>query len=71
MTEDFFRIVGVAPVLGREFTADDNQPGAEKVTLLSDEIWQRDFGSDPNVVGQAIRINGKPATVIGVMPPEI
>ena len=70
VTEDFFRIIGVSPVLGREFTADDNRPGAEKVTLLSDEIWRRDFGSDPNVVGQAIRINGKPATVIGVMPPK-
>ncbi|MBA2269518.1 MAG: ABC transporter permease [Chthoniobacterales bacterium] len=40
------------------------------MTLLSDEIWQRDFGGDANVVGQAIRINGKPATVIGVMPPK-
>ena len=68
VTEDFFRIIGVSPVLGREFTADDNRPGAEKVTLLSDEIWQRDFGGDPNIVGQAIRINGKPATIIGVMP---
>jgi len=70
VTEDFFRIIGVSPVLGREFTADDNRPGAEKVALLSDEIWQRDFGGDRNVVGQAIRINGQPATVIGVMPPN-
>jgi len=70
VTDDFFRIIGVSPVLGREFTADDHRPGAEKVTLLSDEIWQRDFGGDANVVGQAIRINGKPATVIGVMPPK-
>ncbi len=70
VTEDFFRIIGVSPVLGREFTADDNRPGAEKVALLSDEIWQRDFGGDLNVVGQAIRINGKPATVVGVMPPK-
>ncbi|HSH40131.1 MAG TPA: ABC transporter permease, partial [Chthoniobacterales bacterium] len=63
VTDDFFRIIGVSPVLGREFTADDHRPGAEKVALLSDEIWQHDFGGDPNVVGQAIRINGKPATV--------
>jgi putative ABC transport system permease protein len=70
VTADFFRIIGVAPVLGREITADDDRPGAEKVALLSDEIWRRDFGGDPNVVGQAIRINGKPATVIGVMPPQ-
>jgi hypothetical protein len=70
VTEDFFRIIGVSPVLGRDFTADDNRPGAEKVALLSDEIWQRDFAGDPGVVGQAVRINGKPATVIGVMPPD-
>ena len=68
VTEDFFRIIGVAPMMGRDFTADDNKPGAEKVTLLSYEIWQRDFESDPKIVGQAIRINGRAATVIGVMP---
>ena len=68
VTEDFFRIVGVAPIMGRDFTADDNKPGAEKVTMLGYDIWQRDFGGDSNVVGQAIRINGKPATIVGVMP---
>ena len=68
VTEDFFRILGVSPILGRDFTADDNKPGAEKVALLGYEIWQRDFSGDPNIVGQAIRINGKAATVIGVMP---
>ncbi len=68
VTEDFFRIIGVAPILGRDFTADDNKPGAEKVTLIGHEIWQRDFSGDPSIVGQAIRINGKAATIIGVMP---
>lgn len=68
VTEDFFKIIGVSPILGRDFTADDNKPGAEKVTLIGHEIWQRDFGGDPNIVGQAIRINGKAATIIGVMP---
>ena len=68
VTEDFFRIVGVSPILGRDFTAEDNKPGAEKVALLGHEIWQRDFSGDPNIVGQAIRINGKAATIIGVMP---
>ncbi len=68
VTEDFFRILGVAPILGRDFTAADNRPGAEKVTLIGHEVWQRDFSGDPNIVGQAIRINGKAATIIGVMP---
>ncbi len=69
VTEDFFRIVGVAPIMGRDFTAEDNKPGAEKVTIIGHEIWQRDFSGDPKIVGQAIRINGKAATIIGVMPP--
>src|SRR5205807_1086345 len=69
VTEDFFKIIGVAPALGRDFTVADNKPGAEKVTILGNEIWQRDFNGDPKIVGQAIRINSKPATVIGVMPP--
>ena len=68
VTEDFFRIVGVAPIMGRDFTAADNKPGAEKTTLLGYEIWKRDFSGDPNIVGQSVRINGKAATIIGVMP---
>jgi putative ABC transport system permease protein len=68
VTEDMFKIIGVAPVMGRDFTAEDNKPGAEKVTILGDDIWRRDFGGDPNIVGQSVRINGKPATIIGVMP---
>ena len=68
VTEDFFRIVGVAPIMGRDFTAEDNKPGAEKTAILGYEIWQRDFSGDPKIIGQAIRINGKAATIIGVMP---
>ncbi len=70
VTEDFFKIVGVAPILGRDFTAADDKPGAEKVAILSHEIWQRDFGGDPKIVGQNVRINGRAATIIGVMPPN-
>ena len=68
VTEDLFKIVGVSPVLGRDFTAEDNKPGAEKTVILGDEIWRRDFNADPNIVGQGVRVNGKAATVIGVMP---
>src|SRR5437588_1288269 len=69
VTEDLFKIVGVSPVLGRDFRAEDNKPGAEKTVILGDEIWRRDFGADPNIVGQSVRINSKAATIIGVMPP--
>ena len=70
VTEDFFKIIDVKPILGRDFTAEDNKPGAEKVTILGNEIWRRDFNGDPHIVGQAVRINGKAATIIGVMPPN-
>jgi len=70
VTEDFFKITGVSPILGRDFTAADNKPGAERVIILGNEIWKRDFNGDPDIVGQNVRVNGKPATIIGVMPPN-
>jgi len=68
MTDEFLRALGVAPALGRDFTAEDNRPGAEKVALISHQVWQTNFGGRPDVIGRAFRVNGKPATVIGVMP---
>jgi predicted permease len=70
VTEDFFKILGVSPILGRDFNAEDNKPGSEKVAILGHEIWKRDFNGDPNIIGQTVRMNGKPATIIGVMPPN-
>jgi len=70
VTEGFFNILGVAPVRGRNFTAADNQPGAERVVLISHRLWERDFGSNPSIVGQSVRLNGRSATIIGVMPPK-
>jgi predicted permease len=67
-TENFLRIVGVSPMLGRDFTADDNEPGAGKVAIIGYGIWQRDFGGAADVVGKGVRINGKAATIVGVMP---
>lgn len=68
VTEDFLKILGVTPVIGRDITAADNHPGAEKVALISHQVWQRDFGGRADIVNTAIRLNGKPATIIGVMP---
>jgi putative ABC transport system permease protein len=67
-TEDFLKCLGVAPFLGRDFTAADNAPGADKVALIGYGLWQRDFGGRSDVVGTTVRLNGKPATIIGVMP---
>ena len=68
ITEDFLRILGVSPMQGRDFTAEDNTPGAERVALIGYGTWQRDFGGAADIVGKAVRINGSPATIIGVMP---
>jgi predicted permease len=68
VTEDFLRILGVGPALGRDFTAADNEPGAPKVALISHGLWMRDFGGTADIVGRPVRINGAPATIIGVMP---
>ncbi len=67
-TPDFFRILGIDPALGRTFRASDDLPGAEKVAIISDGLWQRDFGGARDIVGRVVRVNGAPATIIGVMP---
>jgi putative ABC transport system permease protein len=67
-TETFLRVLGMKPAMGRDFTPADNRPGAEKVALIGYGIWQRDFGGAKDIVGRSIRLNGKPATIIGVMP---
>ncbi len=69
VTETFLRVLGVTPFKGRDFTAADNKPGAEKVALIGYGIWQRDFGGAPDVIGLSVRLNGKPTTIIGIMPP--
>jgi putative ABC transport system permease protein len=68
VSPDYFRILGITPMFGRLFTADDDVPG-RAVVLLSHRIWQRRFNSDPRVVGRAVRINSRSFTVIGVLPP--
>jgi predicted permease len=69
VADDFFDALGVYPVLGREFLPEDNQPGVTKAVLLSDSLWQSDFGGDPNIVGKTVILNGAPGEIIGVMPP--
>lgn len=69
VTEDFLRILGVTPALGRDFTAADNEPGAPKVAIVSHGLWLRDFAGASDIVGKPVRLNGAPATIIGVMPP--
>jgi putative ABC transport system permease protein len=68
VTDRFLSILGTPPMLGRDFAPSDNRAGAEKVAIIGYGIWQRDFGGSPQIVGKGVRINGKPATIVGVMP---
>ena len=67
---NLFAILGEKPVLGRDFTAADDRPGAEPVVILSDAVWRTRYASDPAVIGRSVTVNGRPHSVIGVMPPR-
>ncbi|MCI0389445.1 MAG: ABC transporter permease [Acidobacteria bacterium] len=64
----FFQTLGFQPALGREFRREDESPGNTQVAILSYGLWQRRFGSDPNVVGRVVAFSGNPFTVVGVLP---
>jgi putative ABC transport system permease protein len=64
----YFDVLGVGPSAGRGFSAEDDQPGAEKVAIVSHGFWQRRLGGGSSVLGSDIQINGQPYTVIGIMP---
>ena len=68
VTPDFFAMLGVQAALGRVFIADDYHGTGADVLLLSNEIWRRNFAADPNVLGKTVRLDGRPHTVIGVLP---
>lgn len=68
-TEDFFPMLRVAPAHGRVFKPEEFETGADNVVILTDRFWARRFGSDPNIVGRTIQLDGKTVEVIGVMPP--
>jgi predicted permease len=65
----YFDVLGVKPVLGRDFEPDDDRRGADAVLLVSNDFWLRTFGGDPNIVGRPFKMNDRIHTVVGVLPP--
>ena len=70
VTHDLLPLVGVQPARGRLFRPDEDRPGAPRVVILSDGLWRRRFDARADIVGRAVQLNGRPHTVVGVMPPR-
>jgi predicted permease len=68
VTANLFDVAGIRPILGRTIRPEENAPGGERVAVLGFAIWQNRYAGDPAVIGQTVRVNGMPFTVIGVMP---
>jgi putative ABC transport system permease protein len=70
VTSGFFEAAGANAFLGRTLTADDYQPGRDRVVVIGHNLWQRRFGSDKDLVGRKLTLNGQPFVVVGIMPPQ-
>jgi len=68
VASEYFKVMRATPMLGRDFVADDDKPGAHPVTIISYGTWQQRYGGDPNIIGKDILLDDKPYTIIGVMP---
>jgi putative ABC transport system permease protein len=68
VSKDFFDVLGVQPVRGRAFSAEEDQPGGERVVILSDGLWRRRFGADASLIGKTVAINSDSFIVVGIMP---
>jgi putative ABC transport system permease protein len=68
VTPEYFKIVGIAPLLGRTFLPAESQAGKNHVVILSTDLWRERYGSDPKVIGEDVHINGEPYAIVGVMP---
>ncbi|MGZ4732912.1 MAG: ABC transporter permease [Terriglobales bacterium] len=64
----YFDVLGIRPALGRSFTEEEDRPSGPRAAILSYNLWHTTFGTDPNLIGQVIRLKGEPYTVIGILP---
>jgi putative ABC transport system permease protein len=69
ISADLFATLGLTPALGRAFTPDEDAAGGPLAVILSDGLWRRHFGADPQVIGRALTIGGQSRTIVGIMPP--
>jgi putative ABC transport system permease protein len=70
VSSGFFPLLGVGPIIGRGFLQGEDQPGHEnQIVLLANKFWRTQFGADPQIIGRTLRLDGKPVTVVGVLPP--
>jgi putative ABC transport system permease protein len=67
VSADFFRLLGAPVLLGRTFSAEEDLPGGNRVTVISNQLWARRFDRDPNIIGKAISLSGEPHEVVGVL----
>src|SRR6267143_1792871 len=70
VSANFFDVLAITPAAGRLFSAAEEQPGADQVTILSYGIWQRRFGGDPQLLGKTISLNSRVYTIVGIMPKD-
>jgi predicted permease len=70
VTADFFKVLGINPILGRDFDKGEDSAGRNVVCVISYGLWQRRFGADPNIVGRTLNLNNMPTQVVGVMPAD-
>ena len=70
VSPEYFSTLGVAPAAGRFFSAETEKPGMPPVVVVSDRFWRRQLGADPQAVGRTLRLNGRPATIVGIGPKD-
>ena len=68
LTANTFSVLRQPPLLGRDFTEADERPGADLVAIVGYTLWRDRYSADPAMLGQTLRVNGRPATIVGVMP---
>ncbi|EPX57128.1 hypothetical protein D187_006882 [Cystobacter fuscus DSM 2262] len=70
-TANLFQVLGIVPKLGRGFSADEDKPGAAPVVVMSERLWRRRFSANPALLGQTLSLDGRPHTVIGILPDTV